>query len=480
MRLPPRQLLAIAALLALGAPAWAASEGPGFGAPGVASDGPSALRPRIDPIHVFFPRGPCESDHLQLETWDRYSRTWAPHPQHARIPVESCQIEDAGWLLNELRWRCEDVGIHNPWHVGLDVFDPAITGSCAVGALQGADTRIDIHVSTPSRSTMVRSAERKATLSGSVRIDGLEGVAYDVLLVLDRSGSEPADRTRLHAQVEAAARFVEEHRPRLGDMRIGIVSYPNPGPARGESRKGRLELPLTSDARLLQSALHRVAERGVAGEPAFADGLEHGLNQLLLFSGGSDRPAARRVLVISGDGRASPFAAGEPDPLLLMQLDGLADELRRNGVRLHALALGGYAEGPTPLVSDLVARSFGRYQRIPHGEFDTRFFRHVALPRPTALEVTNPRTGVRRRVGVDARGHFALEIPLEAGRNALQLHAITSDGQHDEREWVVEYDESQYLELVLEAERSRLLRERERQRKQLEMEALPEVGAGPP
>jgi hypothetical protein len=435
-----------------------------------------------DAIHVFFPRGPCESNHLELETWDRVSRTWLAHPEHPQVPVESCQVEDAGKLLNELRWRCQDPGVHNPWNMGLDVFDPSITESCAVGELRSANYRVDIHVSTPSRSHVVRSLDRKATLRGSIRIDGIEGVAYDVMLVLDRSGSDPGrDTERLHAQIRAAAAFVDSMRPRLGALRIGLASYPNPNPAQGESHKGRLELPLTSNPNLLLRALDRVATRGVAGEDAFADGLEHGLNQLLLLSDGDERPAARRVLVLASDGHAAPFDEdAEADPVLFMRLDGLAAEARRGGVRLQVVALGGYAEEPPPLVRDLMARSMGRLLRIPHAELAGNFFARISLPQPSELRVISPLTGTRHSVPVDRAGHFAIEVPLEAGLNRLRLRARTSDDLEEERDWIVEYDESQYLELVLEAERSRVEQERALQRKQLDIRALPEVGAGPP
>ncbi len=485
MSTPVRQLFGIAAFLLLAMVSWGASDGGlPFAAPAVV--GPAsgfAGRSDDDPIHVFFPRGPCESSHIELETWDRAKRSWSPHPQHPRVPVESCQVEDAGNLLNELRWRCEDPGVHNAWNMGLDVFDPSITESCAVGELQSADYRVDIHVSTPSRSHVVRSLDRKATLRGSIRIDGIEGVAYDVLLMLDRSGDSERDRERLNAQLRAAAALVEALRPRLGALRVGLASYPNPSPAQGESHKGRLELPLTRDAELLLRALDRMAARGIEGPQAFADGLEHGLNQLLLLSDGDERPAARRVLVLTGDGHAPPFAVdADPDPVLFMRLDRLATEARRSGVRLQVLALGGYAEEPTRLMRDLMARSLGRFQRIPHSELAGAFFSRVSLPLPAELRVVSPLTGTRHAVPVDRNGHFAIEVPLEAGLNRLRLYARTSDDQHQERDWIVEYDESQYLELVLEAERSRVERERALQRKQLDLRAdpLPEVGASPP
>ncbi len=462
-------LVLLVALAASGAPNDAgAGGGPMLGTLSVRH----RLRPAsMDAIRVFYPRGPC-GDRLALELWDRTLHAWRPHPVHARVPVETCQLEDAGSLLNEIRWRCEEGSSPTPWHVGLEVFNPAITESCVVGELEGPNYRVAIHVAGPPQGSVVRTPDRRVRLDGSLRIDGVEGPAYDVILAIDRSDTGPDPAGRLAAQIDAARSWLAHMAPRLGRVRVGLVSYPHPSPARRDSRKGVVEASLGADAAALSRALDALAAQGPAGPAGFAEGLEQALTALLRSeTRGGVRATARRVLAIAADGRTAPFAKGaSADPMLTLQLRGLADRARRHGVRLHLLALGGYAEAPGRLLAELVQRSHGRFSRVVHTELRTPFFDRVKLPLPQALVVINPLTGTKTAAHVDADGHFTASVPVESGINHLALRARASDGTQGEGNWIIEFDAGAYLELVLEIERERLERERQLQRKALRLD----------
>ena len=87
----------------------------------------------IDPVNVFFPRGQCETETLGVELWDRNARAWVPHPDHPEIPVDRCQVEEAGSLLNEIRVRCVDPAgqrTASEWVVGVSVFPLIPSESC--------------------------------------------------------------------------------------------------------------------------------------------------------------------------------------------------------------------------------------------------------------------------------------------------------------------------------------------------------------
>ena len=71
-------------------------------------DDVSDLESVSDPVYVFYGRGSCRGESIEIQIWNRGSQTWRDHPAHPVVPVESCQLEDAGVLLNELRWRCID------------------------------------------------------------------------------------------------------------------------------------------------------------------------------------------------------------------------------------------------------------------------------------------------------------------------------------------------------------------------------------
>jgi hypothetical protein len=87
-----------------------------------------------DPVHVRFP-APCDSGLLELQLWSRTASAWEPHPRHPRVPAGSCQVEDAGYLLNEIRLRCTAAGDQpaEGWRVGIPVFEPGVVDACALG-----------------------------------------------------------------------------------------------------------------------------------------------------------------------------------------------------------------------------------------------------------------------------------------------------------------------------------------------------------
>jgi len=73
---------------------------------------------------VYFPRGACETETIELELFDRTTATWLPHPEHPRLTTDTCASLDPSALLNELRLRCLDpTGKATPseWVTGFEV-----------------------------------------------------------------------------------------------------------------------------------------------------------------------------------------------------------------------------------------------------------------------------------------------------------------------------------------------------------------------
>ncbi len=87
---------------------------------------------------VFYPAGDCPSGKLELEVWERGSEgeggRWVPHPEHPTIDADSCQPEDPGVLLNELRVRCVGSAgssdAASAWVVGVDLSKKGSAPSC--------------------------------------------------------------------------------------------------------------------------------------------------------------------------------------------------------------------------------------------------------------------------------------------------------------------------------------------------------------
>jgi hypothetical protein len=78
-------------------------------------------------VIVLYPAGACRGGRLQLEVFERgvdgKPGQWKPHPTHATIAPDSCQSEDPGILLNELRIRCVDAEgkVYSGWILGVDL-----------------------------------------------------------------------------------------------------------------------------------------------------------------------------------------------------------------------------------------------------------------------------------------------------------------------------------------------------------------------
>ena len=85
-------------------------------------------------VHVFYPRGECETGVIEIEVYDRTSASWQRHATHWRVPADTCQAERAGVLLQEIRYRCVDPASPSrasAWTVGVDVYEGVSADRCA-------------------------------------------------------------------------------------------------------------------------------------------------------------------------------------------------------------------------------------------------------------------------------------------------------------------------------------------------------------
>jgi hypothetical protein len=113
----------------------------------------------VDPVRVFYDGGDCGTEAIEIEVFDRAAAVWITHPDHPRVPVPSCQVEDAGGLLNELRWRCfePDAGDFPPPWRNLAVFEPEVLSHCVLQQiLEGERQRI-----RDAKRKRMRDAQRK-------------------------------------------------------------------------------------------------------------------------------------------------------------------------------------------------------------------------------------------------------------------------------------------------------------------------------
>ncbi len=457
----------------------------------------------LDPIFVFFPRNSCQGDRIALEVWRRDEGRWVEHPRHPVIPVDSCQLEDAGILLNEIRWRCleRDSPARDPeWSVGVRVFEPSVMQHCEVARTGDGFGETEIHISAPQPGETIRDADGNAEIEGSVRIGGLAGAQYDVVIAIDTSAeglrdaregatampsgepahSRPSLSDPLGAQVRAARAFVDALRDRLGEVRVGIVSFPgvDARPARrradsggataaGNSAEGlaRREHPLSSDAPALRRALERVLARGRAGPESFDAGLSLAIDELFRPPDwpGAARPGARRIVMLSADGSGGfPFGpSAQADRDFRERAVALARSASLRGVSMHLFAVGGISEAPPPFIEEMLAQGVSRFSRVRSPDREGFFADRVPLPYLESLSVREERTD--RPIGhavFSSDGRFAASVPLEPGRNHLIVRARTSDGDEREAALAIDFDARAYKDRLLAREAARIRRAR--------------------
>ena len=86
-----------------------------------------------DRAQVFYPKGECETGVIELEVYERNTQSWRPHAEHPQIKADTCQWEDPGILLQELRVRCADPeqpARASEWLTGVEVFQPLSSALC--------------------------------------------------------------------------------------------------------------------------------------------------------------------------------------------------------------------------------------------------------------------------------------------------------------------------------------------------------------
>ncbi|MCZ6465052.1 MAG: VWA domain-containing protein, partial [Proteobacteria bacterium] len=416
-----------------------------------------------DPIFVFYPRGDCRGDALDLEIWDRESSAWRPHPGHPRVPLETCQLEDAGVLFNEIRLRCVEPVTSEPpapWMIGLDVFDPAVVETCAVEQRAEPTGNLGLHIVTPAPGERVTAPRMEVAIQGAVRMDGIDGTDYDLVLVIDRSaGTRDGGVDLFAAQLEAARSLLARLAPRLGPVRIGIASYPNmpslPGSIGGTG--ARRVVPLTDDVAMLERGLRELRNRGVSGFQTFGSALDFALAELEgRHPGAGARSGARKLLVIAANAAGErPFGpAAARDPRFMSQLEQRLQHARKGRMALHLFAMGGLSEELPPSLRDLFDRTGAHFHRVLRPALARPFFSRVPLPLVTAVVVANRTLGSgETSAGVTRNGRFSTTLAASAGINQLWARVTLSDGATAEREWAFEFDDTIVRERLIAEER---------------------------
>jgi len=416
----------------------------------------------------------------------------------------------------------------------------ALAHAAPGAAASGEAGEVRILIESPLPGETVSNKVHQAPIRGNAVAEGTRPLDFDVMLIIDVSGSTKAasgvdvdgdgvvgfdpqlelvapgtyppdvrntdpEDSILAAEIKAAEALLASLEP--GRVRVGVVSFagemnPLTGQrVRYDQQDAWVEVPLTADFDRVRRALRGILARGPNGGTNFAAGIRLAVTELagLSQAKSAPRPEARKVALFLTDGVPTfPIGTGSVE-------DAGDTEAAINGARLASKAgvmINTYALGPNALTNPFAATEVARISRgtflpVQNPGDIISFLQGVSFANIDDVAITNLTT---REVSYDVElkpdGSFSGFVPVTEGNNRLRITALASDGASSSLEFDLNFETSGLTsrELALELDRIRernkqlmLLLERERiqqfrdqQRKVLEFRAVEEGEEAPP
>ena len=425
--------------------------------------------PPHDPVQVFYPQGGCETGVLEIELWHRTLKAWRPHPDHPRIMANTCQMEDAGDLLNEIRVRCADPA--NPargsaWVTGVQVYEPAGAPGCE---------RPNFSFRRPNSPRITLTAPRAdRPVSEPTKTPALRGrveLTHDVVVLVDQtvfasiaaSEGEPARGPRLTP--EQLTRVLEKasggERDHEGPLRLAWIPFSDRDSARPPV--SRQPVPFL-DAPAAWRAESRVLDEKSAAAPNWVSGFDQAMASLAA----AQTPDARQTILSILDasaayplGRAAGSAPGHRQRVL-----SAVERAAQSGIALEILVIGAPERDLPELAGQVRAEiraggAGGSVAAIPDSEALTPSVLALRVLSLREVRVENLTTGgVADPLEWDASGRFKGRIPLQAGRNLLRVRARLSGGEELTADFERGFDPSALRQKLRAEERARIERAR--------------------
>lgn len=287
-------------------------------------------------------------------------------------------------------------------------------------------------------------------------------------------GSTDTGDSILSAEVAAARQFLSRLDARR--TRVALVTF-----AGEDLGDGRFEVPsadsaltevgLTHEYRDVEKALLRALRRGPSGLTHMAAGVDQATIELLGLRGAYSKsdPRSEKIVVFLTDGQPVIPRSGPTQAVLRA-----AQRAKKAGVRFYTFGIGEEAlAGPLAItqLAEVTGGSFTPVReagRLPEliaevdfAEIETLTVRNVTLATPA------------HAVEMGADGTFGALVPLQAGKNELEVVAVSSDGRTAKDNVSVSYApeaQSPAVPPALVAMRNRLLELRLAQIKQVRID----------
>jgi Mg-chelatase subunit ChlD len=404
------------------------------------------------------------------------------------------------------------------------------SGRAAATSVAGVSA-VHIRIESPLPGEPVTNKVHQAPIRGNAIAEGDQPVDFDVILIVDVSGStkhpsgvdvdgdgeigidpqfelvppgtyppglrntDPQDSI-LAAEIVAGEALLTSLDPQR--VRVGVISFsgemdPNTGRrVRFDQQDAWVEVPLTGNYDQARRALSGILARGPHGGTNFAAGIRLAVTELAGLTGARSvpRPHAKKIALFLTDGLPTfPIGAGavaEPgDTEAALNAARLA---HKAGITINSYALGPTALTNPDAATEIARIALGTFMPVQNPGDIISFLQAVTFANVEDVVFTNLTT---REVSYDVEllpdGSFSGFVPVTEGTNRVRVTALTSDGSSGSvefdlafetagltsRELVLELDRirERNKHLMLLIERERIQRFREQQRKKLELRA---------
>jgi Mg-chelatase subunit ChlD len=383
-----------------------------------------------------------------------------------------------------------------------------------IGVAQSDKTGVLIQLDSPEAGATVRGRTDMAPLAGLATADGARPARFDVILVIDVSGSteypsgvdvdgdgeigetqaslmavlpdtkntDPDDSV-LAAEIQAANALLGGLDARR--VRVGVVSFsgevdPSTGRRRSEDQEDAiLDQPLTADFAAVRRALAAVMLRGSSGGTNMHAGLALATRELAGLSGARSQSdsRAKQVILLLTDGKPSlPVGlANQEDPGDIEAVIGAASVAKMAGILINSYGLGPVAIDYPIAATEMARVTGGVYTPVRRPGDIVSLLSGVTFANVedvVALNLTLREAAGPNDIELLPDGSFSGFVPVRPGLNRIRISALASDGTRGstEVEFVFKHQDLTDAELGAELERIRrrnreleLLMERKRQ-----------------
>ena len=399
-----------------------------------------------------------------------------------------------------------------------------------LGSVAGAEDPygVRIQVDNPVAGSVVRGRTDMAPLAGVASADGARPSHFDIMLVVDVSGStkypsgvdvdgdgeigetrtalmamlpdvantDPEDSV-LAAEAQASNALIDGLAPQR--VRIGVVSFSGEvDPATGrrkspDQQDAFLEQPLTNDFTAVRRALEAVVLRGASGGTNMQAGLTLATRELAGLQGAQSEPkrGAKPVILLLTDGKPSlPYGlANAEDEADIEAVIDAARVAKTAGIVINSYGLGPVAIDYPIAATEMARVTGGVYTPVRRPGDIVSLLSGVTFANVDDVVAVNLTLG--EMAGPDdvlllPDGSFSGFVPVSPGLNRIRVSALASDGSRGSVELEFEFKHQDLTDAELEAELERvrkrnrelqMLMERKRQEefRKIERERMLEI-----